>query len=129
MKAIILDVAGGGGPPRPLLPYRPSTLARVAAGRVAELGYGEIDVAGVSWGGGIGQQFAHQYPKLCRRLVLAATAPGFTMVPASPSVLWKMATPRRYTDKDYMNRIAADLSGRALRYDPSLIGRQAAPMH
>ena len=95
----------------------------------AELGYTEIDVAGVSWGGGIAQQFAHQYPKLCRRLVLAATAPGFTMVPASPSVLWKMATPRRYTDKDYMNRIAADIYGGAFRDDPSLIGRHAAAMH
>jgi poly(3-hydroxyalkanoate) depolymerase len=127
--AIIFDVPGVGGSPRPLLPYRPSTLARLAAGLVAELGYTEIDVAGVSWGGGIAQQFAHQYPKLCRRLVLAATAPGFTMVPASPSVLWKMATPRRYIDKDYMKRIAADIYGGAFRDDPSLIGRHAAAMH
>jgi poly(3-hydroxyalkanoate) depolymerase len=127
--AIIFDVPGVGGSPRPLLPYRPSTLARLAADLVAELGYQEIDVAGVSWGGGIAQQLAHQYPKLCRRLVLAATAPGFTMVPASPSVLWKMATPRRYTDKNYMNRIAADIYGGALRDDPSLIGRHAAAMH
>ena len=127
--AIIFDVPGVGGSPRPLLPYRPSTLARLAAGLVAELGYTEIDVAGVSWGGGIAQQFAHQYPKLCRRLVLAATAPGFTMVPASPSVLWKMATPRRYIDKRYMNRIAGDVYGGAFRDDPSLIGRHAAAMH
>jgi len=127
--AIIFDVPGVGGSPRPLLPYRPSTLARLAAALVAELGYTEIDVAGVSWGGGIAQQFAHQYPKLCRRLVLAATAPGFTMVPASPAVLWKMATPRRYTDKNYMNRIAADIYGGAFRDDPSLIGRHAATMH
>ena len=117
--AIIFDVPGVGGSPRPLLPYRPSTLARLGAGLVTELGYAEIDVAGVSWGGGIAQQFAHQYPKLCRRLVLAATAPGFTMVPASPSVLWKMATPRRYTDKAYMNRVAADIYGGAFRDDPS----------
>ncbi len=127
--AIIFDVPGVGGSPRPLLPYRPSTLARLAAALVAELGYTEIDVAGVSWGGGIAQQFAHQYPKLCRRLVLAATAPGFTMVPASPSVLWKMATPRRYTDKDYMSRIAADIYGGAFRNNPSLIGRHAVAMH
>src|ERR1700758_4428798 len=126
--AIIFDVPGIGGSPRPLLPYRPSTLARFGAALVAELDYTEIDVAGVSWGGGIAQQFAHQYPKLCRRLVLAATAPGFTMVPASPSVLWKMATPRRYTDKDYMNRIAADIYGGAFRHDPSLIGGHAAAM-
>jgi hypothetical protein len=51
------------------------------------------------------------------------------MVPASPSVLWKMATPRRYTDKDYMNRIAADIYGGAFRRDPSLIGRHAGAMH
>ena len=127
--AIIFDVPGVGGSPRSLLPYRPSTLARLAAGLVAELGYTQIDVAGVSWGGAIAQQFAHQYPKLCRRLVLAATAPGVTMVPASPSVLWKMATPRRYTDKGYMNRIAADIYGGAFRDDPSLIGRHAAAMH
>jgi poly(3-hydroxyalkanoate) depolymerase len=126
--AIIFDVPGVGGSPRPWLPYRPSTLARLAAGLMEELGYREIDVAGVSWGGGIAQQFAHQYPGLCRRLVLAATAPGAIMVPASPSVLWKMATPRRYTDKDYMNRIAADIYGGAFRKDPSLIAAHAAAM-
>ncbi|MGY4317889.1 poly(3-hydroxyalkanoate) depolymerase [Bradyrhizobium sp. JR3.5] len=127
--AIIFDVPGIGGSPRPAWPYRPSTLARLAAGLVAELGYAEVDVAGVSWGGGIAQQFAHQFPKRCRRLVLAATAPGFTMVPASPSVLWKMATPRRYTDKGYMKTIAAEIYGGAFRDDPSLIGRHAAAMH
>ena len=127
--AVIFDAPGVGGSPRPLLPYRPSRLARLAAGLVTALGYAQVDVAGVSWGGGIAQQFAHQYPKLCRRLVLAATAPGVTMVPASPSVLWKMATPRRYTDKDYMNRIAADIYGGAFRFDPSVIGRHADAMH
>jgi pimeloyl-ACP methyl ester carboxylesterase len=64
--AIIFDVPGIGGSPSPLLPYRPSTLARLAAGLVVELGYAEIDVAGVSWGGGIAQQFAHQW-RLCRQ--------------------------------------------------------------
>lgn len=127
--AIIFDVPGIGGSPRPLLPYRPSRLARLAAGLVAELGYAEIDVAGVSWGGGIAQQFAHQYPKLCRKLVLAATAPGVTMVPGDPSVLWKMLTPRRYTDTAYMKRIAADVYGGAFRNDPSLIGRHVAAVH
>jgi poly(3-hydroxyalkanoate) depolymerase len=127
--AIVFDAPGVGGSPRTLLPYRPSTLARLAAGLIAKLGYTEVDVAGVSWGGGIAQQFAHQYPKLCRRLVLAATAPGSTMVPASPAVLWKMATPRRYIDKDYMNRVAADIYGGAFRHDPFLIGRHTDAMH
>src|SRR6516165_2180437 len=127
--AIIFDVPGVGGSPAPSLPYRPSMLARLAADLVAELDYGEIDVAGVSWGGGIAQQFAHQYRKLCRRLVLAATSPGAIMVPARPSVLWKMATPRRYTDKDYMDRVAPEIYGGAFRENPSLIGSHASAMH
>jgi pimeloyl-ACP methyl ester carboxylesterase len=44
-------------------------------------------------------------------------------------VLTKMATPRRYIDKDYMSRIAAEIYGGAFRNDPSLIGRHAAAMH
>lgn len=127
--AIIFDVPGVGGSPRPSLPYRPSTLAGLAANLVVELGYNEIDVAGVSWGGGIAQQFAHQYPKLCRRLVLAATSPGVIMVPASLPILWKMATPRRYTDKDYMSSVAPQIYGGAFRNDPSLIGLHASAMH
>jgi poly(3-hydroxyalkanoate) depolymerase len=126
--AIIFDVPGVGGSPLPSLPYRPRTLARLAAGLVAELGYKEIDIAGVSWGGGVAQQFAHQYPKLCRRLVLAATSPGAIMVPAGLSVLWKMATPRRYTDKDYMSKVAPEIYGGAFRNDPSLIDSHAAAM-
>lgn len=127
--AIIFDVPGVGGSPRPSLPYRPSTLARLAANLVAELGYNEIDVAGVSWGGGIAQQFAHQYPKLCRRLVLAATSPGVIMVPASLPILWKMATPRRYTGKDYMSSVAPQIYGGAFRDDPALIRLHASAMH
>ena len=127
--AIIFDVPGVGGSPMPPLPYRPSTLARLAAGVIGELGYQQIDVAGVSWGGGIAQQFAHQYRELCRRLVLAATSPGAIMVPARLSVLWKMATPRRYTDKDYMSKVASEIYGGAFRKDPSLIGSHAKTMH
>ena len=43
----------------------------------------EADVLGVSWGGAIAQQFAFQYRSRCRRLVLAATAPGALMVPGT----------------------------------------------
>jgi poly(3-hydroxyalkanoate) depolymerase len=126
--AIVFDVPGVGGSPAPSLPYRPRTLARLAAGLVAELGYSEIDVAGVSWGGGIAQQFAYQFPKTCRRLVLAATAPGAIMVPAGPSVLWKMATPRRYTDKDYLSKVAPEIYGGSFRTNPSLIAQHASAM-
>jgi poly(3-hydroxyalkanoate) depolymerase len=125
---IIFDVPGVGGSPAPAFPYRPSTLARMAK-RLAEiLGYDRIDVSGVSWGGGLAQQFAFQYPGFCRKLILAATAPGITMFPGTPSVLSKMASPRRYTDPGYMRSIAAEIYGGAFRTDPTLIGKHAAAM-
>jgi poly(3-hydroxyalkanoate) depolymerase len=126
--AIIFDVPGIGGSPLPSLPYRPSTLARLAAGVVAQLGHRQVDVAGVSWGGGVAQQFAHQHGDMCRKLVLAATSPGAIMVPGKLSVISKLATPRRYLDPNYMRSIAAEIYGGAFRDDPELITRHARAM-
>ena len=128
VETVVFDIPGVGGSPLPKLPYRPSTVARWAAGLMRQLGYDRIDVAGVSWGGGIAQQFAHQYPQVCRRLILAATAPGVIMVPGKLSVLWKMASPRRYVDPDYLHSIAAEIYGGNLREDPSLFHSHAENM-
>ena len=54
----------------------------------------QVDVLGVSWGGAAAQEFAYTCRQRCRRLILCATAPGVVMVPGSPGVLWKMATPQ-----------------------------------
>ncbi|MGP0094061.1 MAG: poly(3-hydroxyalkanoate) depolymerase [Xanthobacteraceae bacterium] len=120
-EALIFDVPGVGGSPPPKLPYRPSTLARLSAQLLDQLGYAQVDVLGVSWGGVLAQQFAFQQAKRCRRLVLAATSPGHLMVPGKPTVLLKMATPRRYKDPDYMKRVAGDIYGGALRGSPELV--------
>ena len=119
----IFDVPGVGGSPTPPSPYRPSSVARIAAGLLDHLGYDVVDVLGVSWGGAIAQQFAFQHRARCRRLVLAATSAGSVMVPASPSVLLKMATPRRYVDKAHAQRVAGDIYGGAFRDDPDLVAR------
>jgi poly(3-hydroxyalkanoate) depolymerase len=125
IETVIFEIPGVGRSPAPALPYRPSTVARWAEGVVSQLGYDRIDVAGVSWGGAMAQQFAHQYPALCRRLILAATAPGVLMVPGKLSVLWKMASPRRYVDPKYMRSIAAEIYGGAFRHDSSLANAHA----
>jgi poly(3-hydroxyalkanoate) depolymerase len=126
--AIIFDVPGIGGSPLPSIPYRPSTLARLAADLVTQLGHRQVDVAGVSWGGGVAQQFAHQHGDTCRKLVLAATSPGAIMVPGRLSVILKLATPRRYFDRNYMRSIAAEIYGGAFRRNPELIARHAQAM-
>jgi poly(3-hydroxyalkanoate) depolymerase len=120
-EAIIFDVPGVGGSPAPILPYRPSTLARLSARLLDQLGYEQVDVLGVSWGGALAQQFAFQQSRRCRRLVLAATSPGHLMVPGKLTVLLKMATPRRYKDPDYMRRVAGDIYGGALRGSADLV--------
>ena len=78
------------------------------------LGYDRVDVLGVSWGGGLAQQLAHQAPQRVRRLVLAATAPGVPGlggVPGRPSALISMLNPRRYRDPDYLASVAGRLYG------------------
>jgi len=125
---IIFDVPGVGGSPAPSFPYRPSTLARLAKRLAEMLGHDRVDISGVSWGGGLAQQFAYQYPGVCRKLILCATAPGITMVPGAPNVLAKMASPRRYTDAGYMRSIAAEIYGGDFRTDPTLITQHASAM-
>ena len=120
-ETIMFDVPGVGGSPAPWLPYRPWMLVRLSARLLEQLGYERVDVLGVSWGGALAQQFAFQQAKRCRRLVLAATSPGHLMVPGKLTVLLKMATPRRYKDPDYMNRIAGEIYGGALRESPELV--------
>src|SRR5262245_8455445 len=122
-EAIIFDVPGVGGSPAPRLPSRPSTLARLSARLLDQRGHQQVDVLGVSWGGALAQQFAHQQGQRCRRLVLAATSPGHLMVPGKPTALLKLATPRRYRDPDYMQRVAGDIYGGALRGSCELVGR------
>jgi poly(3-hydroxyalkanoate) depolymerase len=127
-RAILFDVPGVGGSPMPALPYRPSTLARLSKNLLEILGHDEVDVSGVSWGGGLAQQFARQYPRLCRKLVLVSTSSGWTMVPGKPSVLSKMGSIKRYTDKNYMRSIAAEIYGGAFRRNDMLINAHAAGM-
>jgi poly(3-hydroxyalkanoate) depolymerase len=127
-EAIVFDVPGIGGSPPPAAPYRPSTLARLASQLLRQMGYRRADIAGVSWGGGIAQQFAHQHYDMCRKIVLAATSPGALMIPGDPRVLWKMATPRRYIDKNFMRRVAPEIYGGAFRNNPDALAAHAEAM-
>lgn len=94
--AITLDILGLGGSSESLEPYRLSAMAAAAAQIVAELGYDEIDVMGVSWGGMLAQEFAYRHRGMVKRLILAATSPGMPMIPGNLGSLIKMVLPHRY---------------------------------
>jgi len=119
---IRFDLPGVGGSPLPVVPYHLWTLAPSLSGLLDGLGYPQADVLGISWGGGLAQQFALRCPARVRRLVLVATGTGALMVPAHPRVLTRMLTPRRHRDRGYVASIAGEIYGGSLRADPARAG-------
>lgn len=117
---IRFDMPGVGGSPAPVIPYHLTILAPMLTGLLDQLGYERADVLGISWGGGLAQQFALSRPGWVRRLVLVATAPGMLMVPGHPRVLRHMLTPRRHRDPEFAARVAAELYGGSARKNPAL---------
>lgn len=112
------DVPGVGGSPLPPLPYTVASLASWVASTMSQLGHRDFDVLGLSWGGGLAQQLAVQSRRRVRRVVLAATATGWMMMPASPTVLRIMSTPRRHRDPAYARLVARTIYGGTMREDP-----------
>jgi poly(3-hydroxyalkanoate) depolymerase len=103
------DVPGIGGSPLPWVPLPMAGLASLVRGLLDEFGYDRGDVLGLSWGGGIAQQFALQHPDRIGRLALVSTGTGAMMVPARLGVLAKMLTPRRYNDRAYRREAGAEI--------------------
>jgi poly(3-hydroxyalkanoate) depolymerase len=119
-RAVIrFDMPGLGGSPAPVVPYHLAAAAPLLSGVLDQLGYQQADVLGISWGGGLAQQFALRCPARVRRLVLVATAPGALMVPGFPRILLRMLGPRRHHPPGYAARIAGELFGGSTREDPS----------
>lgn len=118
IPVVRFDVPGVGGSEVARMPYRFWSMARLVGDLLDALGFDEVDMLGISWGGGLAQQFAFQNPARCRRLVLVSTATGALMVPGSPRVLSKMATPRRHRDPAYAARVAGTIYGGQMRTEP-----------
>lgn len=108
---VVFDMPGVGGSPNPTVPYRPSTVVKWANRILDELGIDDVDVMGVSWGGGAAQQFAWSSPDRARALVLLATSPGTIMVPGQIGALRRMVNPKRYFNPDYMMKNFETLYG------------------
>jgi poly(3-hydroxyoctanoate) depolymerase len=120
-ETIAIDMPGTGGSRAMRLPHPLRTFAGLADHALDLLGYGEVDVLGVSWGGVLAQEFARRHLKRVRRLVLAATSPGWLSMPGRPEALWAMMTPRRYYSPSYFAEIAPVIYGGAARTNPRLL--------
>jgi poly(3-hydroxyalkanoate) depolymerase len=120
-RTITVDAPGTGASTGYRFPRRMSGLARTMERTLDALGVDQVDLLGVSFGGVLAQQLAHQAPDRIRRLVLAATGPGLGGLPGSPRVLLALATPRRYQQPDYFRQIAGRVYGGAARRDPDAL--------
>lgn len=122
-RVITFDVPGVGASESSVMLRRLPGFAKFAAEVLDKLDIERSFVMGISWGGGLAQQFAYQFPGRCRRLVLAATSTGHLMVPPSPRVMLRMATPLRYLSAGYFRRIAGGIYGGDFRSNEVLAER------
>jgi len=124
-ETIAIDVPGAGRSEATRLPRRLGGIARLVVRALDVLGYGSVDVLGVSWGGLLAQHLAFASRERVRKLVLAATSAGWMSVPGRPRALWALATPRRYYSRAYFERVAPMLYGGAVRTNPRLLEEHA----
>lgn len=127
-EVIAFDAPGVGGSSTPLFPSRFPALATLAGKILDHFGYNEVVAFGVSWGGFLAQQFARQEPLRCKKLILAATCSGFIGLPPSPKLGVVMATPKRYIDPNYAERVAGDIYGGEFRTNSSMAKSHAKHM-
>ena len=75
-RTIAFDNRGAGRSEVPPGPYSIATMASDAAAVLDAAGVSRAHIFGVSMGGMIAQEFALQYPKRTRSLILGCTSPG-----------------------------------------------------
>jgi pimeloyl-ACP methyl ester carboxylesterase len=136
-RVVVLDPRGSGQSDKPDGPYSIDQMTDDLRGLIAALDLGVCDIVGYSMGGRVALNFAANYPREVRRLVLAATsarsAPSskfswrwFAMEVLSrvPSPRWFDPQPRKAFGAQ--RRASSDFDGRELLHKveaPTLVVR------
>lgn len=124
-ETITFDAPGVGGSATPAYPPTMRRLAGLMAGLIEATGHRRVDVLGLSWGGALAQELTRRHPDHVRRLVLAATMPGWTSVPGRPLAMSILMSPARYYSPNYLRRVAPTLYGGTIADHPELLDEHA----
>jgi pimeloyl-ACP methyl ester carboxylesterase len=124
---LCFDMPGIGKSPDPVVPYTAVSMAAAATAILDRLGIAKVDVLGISWGGGIAQQFALQHRGRIGRLVLAATSAGMLMAPGSMPALARLADPSEWTMGKALQRNLAMLYNGGGTGDPVSLNAVTMP--
>jgi pimeloyl-ACP methyl ester carboxylesterase len=122
-RLIAFDAPGTGRSATPPLPLSFDRLADLTERLIDRLGHERVDVLGYSFGGLVAQFLCRRAPERVRRVVLAATAPGWGGVPGSVWTLAQMSTPLRYYWRPYYDGVIGGLMGGRARSDPDFVRR------
>jgi pimeloyl-ACP methyl ester carboxylesterase len=124
-QVVVFDPRGGGRSDKPPGPYCMQQMTGDLRGLIAALDLGLCDVVGYSMGGRVALNFAANYPREVRRLVLAATSARVTPPPTlsarwfAMEVLSRVPTPHWFDPQprrafEAQRQVSVDFDGRAL---------------
>jgi pimeloyl-ACP methyl ester carboxylesterase len=126
LRLVAFDAPGVGRSPGRVPPPSVGGLARLAEELLDHLGLDRVDVLGYSLGGTVAQTLARRAPERVRRLVLAATAPGWGCVPGRWQAMVHLYNPLRYFSRTYYERTIGTMAGGQARTDRAFIARHGA---
>ena len=108
---IAYDCPGVGESDLPPSSWTYSQHARLAVALLDHLGVERANILGLSWGGGLAQQFCLNHAERTNRLVLAASVIGAVMAPGRLRTYALMKGTRRFTDQAHFESIAGEIYG------------------
>ena len=124
---VCFDMPGIGKSPDPVMPYNAVSMALASAAILDRLEIPQVDVLGISWGGGIAQQFALQHRARIGKLVLAATSAGMLMAPGNMPALARLSDPAEWTMGKALQRNLALLYNGGGTGDPVSLNAATPP--
>jgi poly(3-hydroxyalkanoate) depolymerase len=126
VETVAIDAPGVGGSDTLRFPQTMWGLAGLFDKLLDRLGYGMVDLLGLSWGGGVAQHLALRRGSRVRRMVLASTGFGLWSIPGDLRAIGQLLTPARYFSQEHFLRVAPAMYGGETRRHPERLITQAA---